>query len=154
MTSWAWPRSSYEARVLLVPLDEGSWAGETEPEGVRVLRPVAETATKSGLDAPVPSTAVEEAVHATDMVVLLVHELAAVEEAVVVEVCDAARAEGRLIAAVVVDAELGCRTSSAQRAAVVLREAVDTVVVLRDPSLATAFIDVLRGGDREKEAVR
>ncbi|MDT7725433.1 MAG: hypothetical protein QOI21_2009 [Actinomycetota bacterium] len=131
MVSWAWPRKSYEARVLVVPLDEASRAAL--PDGL-----------EDGLT-------VEQA----DMVVLLAHDLAVVDDSAVIEVCDAARADGRLIAAVIVDAELSWHGEAARRSAVVIREAVDSVVVLRDIKLANAFVDVLRGGDREAaEAAR
>jgi hypothetical protein len=87
------------------------------------------------------------------MVILLVHNLADIDDGAVIDVCDAARAEGRLIAAVIVDAELSWHGASAQRSAVIVREAVDSVVVLRDITLANAFIDVLRGGDRDTPAL-
>jgi hypothetical protein len=128
MVSWAWPRKSYEARVLVVPLDETS----------RVALP-------DGVD---DGLTVQDA----DMVVLLAHDLGVVDDSAVIEICDAARARGRLIAAVIVDAELSWRGEAARRSAVVIREAVDSVVVLRDIKLAGAFIDVLRGGDRETAA--
>jgi molybdopterin-guanine dinucleotide biosynthesis protein A len=128
MVSWAWPRKSYEARVLVVPLDETSRAAL--PEGL-----------EEGLT-------VEQA----DMVVLLAHDLGVVDDSAVTEICDEARAEGRLIAAVIVKADLNWHGEAARRSAVVIREAVDSVVVLRDIKLANAFVDVLRGGDRESAA--
>jgi hypothetical protein len=46
MVSWAWPRKSYEARVLVVPIDDPSRAatealGPNGLDGVSVLYPVA-----------------------------------------------------------------------------------------------------------------
>ncbi|GAB3004238.1 hypothetical protein LWP59_25690 [Amycolatopsis acidiphila] len=135
MASWAWPRSSYEATVLLVPLDDESTRDAVGLEGVRVFGP------EDGEPGP--------AVHTADMVVLLTCDLSVVDTELVVAVCDAARMEGRLIGAVIVDPALGWHTDAARRAAVVVRESVDTVLVLREMSTARAFIDVLRGGDRE-----
>jgi hypothetical protein len=151
-------RRSYEARVLVVPLDErGVWllrdmssAGlegvmtmAVEPRGGYVASPLAtESWTTTG------QTSSLAVVGEADMVVLLVGDLAMVDVELCRRVAHESHRSGTLIAALVVG------TPEAQDPAVnqsmaVLRKSVDMLVAVRSLRLATPFIDVLRGGARE-----
>lgn len=159
MVAWSWPRQSYEANVLVVPLEDdvARTLATLPPEHLRDVR-VFDSAVASpsrpaaGLDQPVPTSAVEAAVHDADVVLLITESLAAADTELVVEVADAARASGRLIGAAVISESASWSGSTASAAAVVLRESVDNLVVIREMSMATSFIDVLRGGERSPEA--
>ncbi|MDT7708946.1 MAG: hypothetical protein QOG20_4553 [Pseudonocardiales bacterium] len=164
MASISWTRRSYEAAVLLLPLDPaarvwlmGQDAGETEGLVVADER----LAQPSGPPDPVPPTGegvatsspLEHAVHAADVVVLLAHDLAAVDVEAVVRIGDAARATGTLLGAVVVSPGARWTDPASERSAAAIREAADSVVVLDDGRLALPFLQVLRGGARAVDLV-
>lgn len=152
-------RRSYEAAILLVVLDDRARAvlarrPSSDLEAVDVLDDltglVGALDGADGSDRPGPSSALETRVHAADMVVLLVGDLAAADTDAALAVCDTARAVGRPCVVVGLDHDAPTRPSpDADRAAVLLREAVDTLVAVRDPDLALGFVDVLRGGSRD-----
>lgn len=164
MTGISWTRRSYEAAVLLIPLDPGAraWSltrGEDDLEGITVAgaqllaeqsrfrsEPVPETGEGLAVSSPL-----EHAVHAADVVVLITHDLAAVEHETVVQVGDAARASGTLLGAVVVSAGARWQGPAELATAAVVRESADNVVILRDDRFVLGFLQVLRGGARDGE---
>lgn len=160
MASISWTRRSYEAAVLLIPVDGAarSWlAGRaaSELEGMAVAGD--ELTGPPGPPEPVPgggegtavSTPLEHAVHAADVVVVLAHDLARADGAVATRAGDTARATGTLLGAIVVSPGAHWSDPAAQRSAATLREAADSVVVLDDARLALSFLQVLRGGTRD-----
>lgn len=160
MVAWSWPRQSYEASVLVVPLESivARTLAALPPEhlnGVEVFDSAIVPPNQPAVDPdePVPTSAVEAAVHEADVVLLITESLTAADTALVVEVADAARASGRLIGAAVISESASWSGATASAAAVVLRESVDNLVVIRDMTMATSFIDVLRGGERSPETI-
>jgi hypothetical protein len=160
MASISWTRRSYEAAVLLVPLDPTArtWLtgrGADELAGIDVADVALATSAASSRSAVADDGAVavsgplEHAVHAADVVVLLAHDLAGADGDVVVRIGDTARATGTLLGAVVVSPGARWSGPAAERSAATLREAADSVVVLTDPRLVLSFLQVLRGGDRD-----
>ena len=168
--SISWTRRSYEAAVLLIPLDPRARAvlgecGEEALDGIRIadeellaaqdealinVEAFTTVATGSPGEHGAASSRLEVAVHNADIVVVLTHDLAAVDVAAVTRIGDAARSNGRLLGAVVVSPDLRWHDDAAHRAAFALREAADNVAVLSGMSLALAFFQVLRGGAREE----
>jgi hypothetical protein len=152
------PRRSYEARVLLVPLgaaalDLSDQMARAGLDGVmRALvdadslvadcRPLAEHGWR-----PAGPVALAELVADADMVVLLAADLDQVDAATCREAARSSQANGRLVAALLVGSGDG-DTPGGNTALAVLREAVDTLVVVRSLRLATPFLDTLRGGRR------
>jgi hypothetical protein len=149
MATISWSRRSYEAAVLLVPLDPDARAAlqAQEPGALHGI-----TVAGTG-DGRASSSELERAVYAADVVVLLVRDLAAVDPSLVVHIGDLARSNGTLLSAVIVSPDLIWHDAASHRSAAALREAVDTVVILSDLTLAIAFFQTLRGGtcddDRE-----
>lgn len=164
MAPISWDRRSYEATVLLVPLDPTArgWLLRQDPaalEGITVadadllpshdrLRPEPVPARGEGTAVSSP---LDHAVHDADVVVLLAHELTAVDGRSVVAVGDAARATGTLLGAVVVSPDARWAEPAAHHAATTIREAADNVVILKDSRFALPFLQVLRGGARDAE---
>jgi hypothetical protein len=145
-----WTRRSYQAQVLLVPLEGRSHAAlrsqpTTALDGISCADP---TFGGSHSDA---DQRVKQAVEQADMLVLLVHDLGEADLDLVTVVATAAHNSGKLLAAIIVNPTLRWHDEASLRAAAHLREAVDTVVVLRDLTSATAFLQTLRGGTRERE---
>jgi hypothetical protein len=144
MTAPSWTRRSYEAAVLLVPLDHRARAAlngqpVTALDGITVT-PHELTGSQDGR--------LEQAARRSDIVVLLACDLAAVDPAVVMRLDIAAHRTGASLGAMIITPDRRWSDPAAQRGAVTLREAADTVVVLGDLGLATAFLQVLRGGSR------
>lgn len=138
MAEISWTRRSYEATVLLIPLDRDAraWLGTRtggDLDGIRI----------AGERPP------DHAVHAADVVVLLVHDLAAADRDAVVQIGDAARLSGTLLGAVVVSPGARWEDPGAHRSAAAIREAADNVVILKDDRFVPAFLQVLRGGPRD-----
>ncbi|WP_069817326.1 hypothetical protein [Streptomyces sp. TP-A0874] len=163
-------RRSYEANVLVVPL--GADAVRTQEafadrglDRVMTVHGVAELGSTDRADirlacAPLhrdgwrPSATgldVDALVDGADMVVLLASDLAEVPPTLCHAVADAARAQGLLIAALIVGSE-NWDTPRGNTAMAALREAADMLVVVRGVALAAPFLDVLRGGAREPVA--
>jgi hypothetical protein len=160
------PRRSYEAHVLLVPLGADA-AGAQEAmvaRGLDGMMAVRGVTPSTGLDSKAPrldsiplgvhgwrpaagDLTVAEVVDDTDMVVLLATDLAEVPPAFCLMAAEAARANGSLIAALVVGSG-NWDTPQGNTAMAALREAVDMLVVVRGLDLAAPFLDVLRGGRR------
>ncbi|TQL66961.1 hypothetical protein FB381_0832 [Nocardioides albertanoniae] len=150
-------RRSYEARVLMVPLGAGNAALADQlvglgVDGVRVLTgaDLVDATTKplgeSAWEPPSPAST-GQVTEAADMVVLVATDLADAPVDTVREVCEAARAGGDLIAAVLV-APQNWDTPAGAAAMVTLRQEVDMLVTVRGPKLLAALLDVLRGGPR------
>lgn len=127
---------SYRADVLLVPLEPRSRTAVTSPAPHDALDGI----TVSGTDTP---WAVRTC---PDVVVMLTHDLAAVEAGLATRVGASARASGALVGAIVISPDRGWHGSEARSAAAELRAAADTVVVLSGMSPAVALLRVLRGG--------
>ncbi|MER7868007.1 hypothetical protein ACWDTQ_01070 [Streptomyces cellulosae] len=128
---------SYQADVLLVPLEPRSRTAVTSPAPHDALDGI----TVSGTDTPLGGTDSRP-----DVVVMLTHDLAAVEAGLATRVGASARASGALVGAIVISPDRGWHGSEARSAAAELRAAADTVVVLSGMSPAVALLRVLRGG--------
>jgi hypothetical protein len=150
-------RRSYEACVLLVPLDERAiWLtremASSGLDGVMTMRgrgngyQLAPLASESWF--PAGTTDTLDVVVEADITVLVVGELGQVDAALCRAVASEAEAAGTLLAALVIG-QAQIDDPSADEAMVTLRQAVDMLVVVRSLRLATPFIDVLRGGPRE-----
>lgn len=154
-------RRYYEARVLLVPHGPSARAAEAEMrdlglDGVMTvhrtpdgspdlrLRPVA----THGWTRRATVGAVGEAVTGADIVVHLAADLTEVDAAVCGSAAEAARESGALSAGLVVRPD-GTGTPAGDTAMAALRAAADMLVLVRGPGLAAAFLDKLRGGQRE-----
>lgn len=151
--SISWTRRSYEATVLLIPLDREARAAleareDTALTGITIADEgllAEQDRTDLGQD-EAASTRLELAVHEADIVIMHTHDLAEVDREAVERVGDAARPSGKLLGAVVISHDLSWRDSASNHAATTLREVADNVVVLSDVSLAVPFFQVLRGG--------
>lgn len=170
MAEKSWTRRSYEATVLLVPLDDAARAwldaqghGDDGLAGIRVagtdllaVRPRPEPVPAAGEGRAV-SSPLEHAVHEADVVVMFTHDLAAVDRDEVVRIGDAARMSGKLLGAVIISPGARWEAAEAHRSATALRESADNVVILKDDRFVLSFLQVLRGGPGEvrtnKEAV-
>ncbi|MGW2340518.1 hypothetical protein [Streptomyces sp. NPDC001661] len=145
MSTFPWTRRSYEADVLLVPLDPTARASLTalrdELPGITVAE-----------DRP-PTDVLPRDVERADVITLLVRDLAAVDHATVVRLGEAARAAGTLLGAVVVTPDLGWSGDQENAAAAVVREHADTVVVVPDMPPVLHLLQVLRGGSRDTTEV-
>jgi hypothetical protein len=162
MAESSWTRRSYEAAVLLIPLDPQarSWLatrGGDDLAGITVADEQLLNAQQHFRPEPVPPTGeglavsspLEHAVHDADVVVLLTHDLAVVDRAAVEHLGDAARLSGTLLGAVVVSPGARWDDPEAHRSATTVREAADNVVILKDDRFVLAFLQVLRGGTRD-----
>ncbi|MFI5610256.1 hypothetical protein [Amycolatopsis sp. NPDC051903] len=162
MAEVSWPRRSYEAGVLLIPLDDDARAWATartgrELAGITAADAFLLSAQESFEPEPLPvtgeghavSSPVERAVHEADVVVLFAHDLAAVDRGAVGAIGDAARLAGKLLGAIVVSPGARWAEPAAHRAVTAIREAADNVVILKDDTFVTAFLQVLRGGARD-----
>jgi hypothetical protein len=160
-------RRSYEARVLVVPLghDAGRAQATMVRQGLHGLMTVRGVTASTGADGDVSrlgsvplgehgwrpaadELSVTDLVDTADVMVLLATDLAEVPARLCLDLAAAARANGSLIAGLVV----GSQTWDAPEgntAMAVLRQAVDMLVVVRGTDLAAHFLDVLRGGPRE-----
>lgn len=163
MADISWPRRSYEATVLLVPLDPEAWAwlaarrndeldgiftadtGWLEEQARARSEPVPETGEGRAVSSPL-----DHAVHDADVVVLFTRDLTAVDGAAVVQVGDTARSSGTLLGAVVVSRDARWEQPSEMATAAVIRDAADNVVILRDDRFVLGFLQVLRGGARDE----
>jgi hypothetical protein len=154
-------RRFYEARVLIVPHGPSALAAEAEMRelglnGVMTVHPPAgdspdlsvQPIATGGWTRQVPVGSVGEAVAWADIVVLLAADLAEVDATVCRTAAEAARESGALIAALVVRPD-STDTAAGNTSMAALRAAVDMLVIVRGPELAAAFLDVLRGGQRQ-----
>lgn len=168
MAEKSWTRRSYEATVLLVPLDDAARAwldaqggGDDGLAGIRVpgpdllaVRPRPEPVPAEGEgEGRAVSSPLEHAVHEADVVVMFTHDLTAVDRDEVVRIGDAARMSGKLLGAVIVSPGARWEAAEAHRSATALREAADNVVILKDDRFVLSFLQVLRGGPREPAPV-
>jgi hypothetical protein len=141
MAATSWTRRSYEAAVLLVPLDPQARVALNGQAAALDGITVAPRELPGSQDGRL-----EQAACRADVVVLLAYDLAAVDPAVVARLDSAAHRAGASVGAVVISPDRRWSDPAAQRGAVTLREASDTVLVLGDLALAMAFVQVLRGG--------
>lgn len=137
MTQHILTRHSYEATVLLAPLDGRARAALDGPAardlaGITIAEPAGER--------------LDQAVAGADMVIMLSYDLGAVDPAVVSRLGGGARDTGAPLGTIIVTPDRRWTEPDAQRGAVILREASDTVVVLGDLAPAIAFLQVLHGG--------
>ncbi|MFS8522641.1 MAG: hypothetical protein FWJ87_14950 [Micromonosporaceae bacterium] len=154
-------RRYYEARVLVVPHGPSARAAEKEMrdlglDGVMTvhrvpddspdlrLRPVA----THGWTRQATVGAIGEAVTGADIVVHLATDLTEVDVTVCNSAADAAQEAGALSAALVVRPD-GTGTPAGDTAMAALRTVADMLVIVRGPGLAAAFLDELRGGQRD-----
>lgn len=150
MPTSSWTRRSYEAAVLLVPLDPRA-RGALNAQPSTALDGI--TLAQQELFGS-PDDRLEQAAHRADIVVLLAYDLTAVDGSVVARLGRAAHRSGALLCAVVVTPDRRWSEPAAQSSAVTLREAADTVVVLGDLDPAIAFLQVVRGGSRQEVPVQ
>ncbi|MDT7654597.1 MAG: hypothetical protein QOI36_6003 [Pseudonocardiales bacterium] len=164
MATISWTRRSYEATVLLIPLDPAArtWIDTREAvalDGITVAD-AGLLARQDGFQPePVPATGegtatsspLDLAIQDADVIVVLCQDLTAVDIGTVVHIGDAARATGTLLGAVIVTPDARWSGHTAQQVATTIREAADNVILLKNPALALAFLQVLRGGTREAE---
>jgi hypothetical protein len=161
----SWTRRSYEATVLLIPLDAEArtWIdtqGATALEGITVAdagllarqdafrpQPVPATGEGTATSSPIDLAIDDDA----DVVVVLCRDLAAVDVQTVMSIGDAARVAGTLLGAVLITPDARWSGHAAQRGATAIREAADNVILLKDSALALAFLHVLRGGTHDGE---
>ncbi|MFI8992962.1 hypothetical protein [Streptomyces sp. NPDC053542] len=140
MSTHSWTRRSYEADVLLVPLDPTARAAVTAlPDEL------------PGITVPGASPLVDSRQHVehADVITLLIHDLAAIDHDAVVRLGEAARATGTLLGAVVVTPDLGWSGADEDAAAAVVRDHADTVVIVPDMPPVLHLLQVLRGGTRD-----
>ena len=153
-------RLSYQARILVVPLGASGNALVQSMAGngltnVRIVTDAGQSAVcvrdiQAVIGAEITETAADLAASA-DMMILLGSELLEVPADFVATAAGAARANGVLLAGVLVDQQNWESAQGAESVAVLRRE-LDMLVSVRDVSLATAFIDVLKGGRRQTGA--
>lgn len=137
-------RHSYEASVFLVALDGRARSALDGPAAEHLSG-----ITIASADLPESDDGhLEKAAASADMVIMLSYDLALVDSAVVARLVSAAYAAGAPLGAVIIAPDRRWTEPEAQRGAVILREASDTVVVLGDLAPAIAFLQVLRGGSR------
>lgn len=156
-------RRSYEARVLLVPLGASAerLVAEMASEGLdgieclfvgedfNRVRPLAARGWWNDGGEADPA----HVVAAADMAVLLARDLTEASPVVCHQISAAAEAHGVLIAALLVGSDHGAESADSfagDNAMVALRESTDMLVTVRSLRLATPFLDVLRGGARDK----
>jgi hypothetical protein len=137
-------RRSYEAEVLLVPLDNRA---RSALNGLAAEALAEITVTPPELPRTLDGR-LEEAARRADIVIMLSYDLGAVDPAVVARLDKAAHGTGAPLGTVIIAPDCRWTEPSAQRGALTLRESSDTVVVLGDLAPAVAFLQVLRGGTR------
>ncbi|KAF0965610.1 hypothetical protein [Rhodococcus sp. T7] len=147
-------RLSYVARILLVPLGESGHqlvtemaaAGLTDVHVVTEHSPNTATARDINADIAVPRR-IDELNAESDMVILIGSVLSQVPVGFATTMAEAARQSGNLLAGVLVDQQDWDSPQGAEAMAV-LRMELDMLVSITQVSLATAFVDVLKGGYR------
>ncbi|WAP53815.1 hypothetical protein [Streptomyces sp. S465] len=140
MPTNSWTRRSYEADVLLVPLDP---AARTSAAALIDQLPGITVADGA------PLADEQEYLERADVITLLVRDLAAVDHDTVIRLGHAARDTGTLLGAVVVTPCLAWSGADEDAAAAVVREYADTVVIVRDMPPVLHLLQVLRGGSRD-----
>ncbi|WP_186301187.1 hypothetical protein [Rhodococcus sp. WB9] len=147
-------RLSYVARIVLVPLgesgrrlvDQMAAAGLTE---VRVVTEHApnEVAVRDINADTTTMRCIDELATESDMVILIGSVLPQVPVGFATTMAEAARQSGNLLAGVLVDQQDWDSQQGAEAMAV-LRMELDMLVSITQVDLATAFVDVLKGGYR------
>ncbi|RVW01969.1 hypothetical protein [Rhodococcus xishaensis] len=157
MTDTSPRRVSYEARILLVPLGSSglSTVEQMASAGLTGVRVVTEQGASSvavrAIDATDESTeSLDDLVAASDMVILIGSRLPEVPVRFASAMADSARRSGNLLAGVLVDQQ-DWESSLGAEALAVLRMELDMLVSISQVSMATAFIDVLKGGYRTEK---
>lgn len=149
-------RLSYEARILVVPLGasglslvEAMAAGSLT--NIRIVTDAGQSAASVRDIHDAAGTEFTETVAdlaaSADMMILLGSDLPQVPADFVATVARTARANGVLLAGVLVDQQ-NWEAAEGADAMAVLRRELDMLVSVREVGLATAFIDVLKGGRR------
>lgn len=162
MAEISWTRRSYEAGVLLIPLDPDAraWAAARTDGalgGITIAGAQLLSAQRRFEPEPVPasgegkavSSPLEQAMHEADVVVLFTHDLAVVDPRLVSEIGDAARLAGKLLGAMVISPGVRWEQPAAHQAVTTIRESVDNVIVLKDDRFVLAVLQVLRGGTHD-----
>ncbi|ASR36563.1 hypothetical protein BAY61_17905 [Prauserella marina] len=161
MAEISWTRRSYEAGVLLIPLEREarSWTGAHADAlaGITVAGEALLPAQRRFEPEPVPesgegravSSPLDHAMHGADVVVLFTLDLGAVDREAVTQLGDAARLSGTLLGTIVVSPGARWERPDAHGAMTSIREAADNVVILKDDGFVLAFLHVLRGGPQE-----
>ncbi|MGO4856867.1 hypothetical protein [Arthrobacter sp. 2MCAF14] len=154
-------RLSYQARILVVPLGaSGNALVQSMAAGgltnMRIVADAGQSAAsvrdiRAAVGSEITETVADLAASA-DMMVLLGSDLTQVPSAFVATLAKAARANGLLLAGVLVDQQ-NWESARGAYALTVLRRELDMLVFVREVGLATAFIDVLKGGRRKPVAV-
>jgi hypothetical protein len=150
-------RLSYEARILVVPLGASGDAlvrslAAANLTNIRIVTDAGQSAASVRDIQAAAGTDITETVadlaSSADMMILLGSDLTQVPSAFVTTVAKAARANGVLLAGVLVDQQ-NWKSARGAYAVTVLRRELDMLVSVREAGLAAAFIDVLKGGRRK-----
>lgn len=150
-------RLSYEARILVAPLGASGDAlvqsmAADSLSNIRIVTDAAHSAAFVRDIHAAAGTEVSETVadlaSSADMMILLGSNLLQVPGDFVATLAGAARANGVLLAGVLVDQQ-NWESAQGSAAMAVLRRELDMLVSVREIGLATAFIDVLKGGRRK-----
>ncbi|MBX4171456.1 hypothetical protein SAMN04490240_0981 [Rhodococcus pyridinivorans] len=147
-------RMSYVARILLVPLgksgddlvEQMARAGLTDVDVVTAHSPAEAAVRDINAEATVVRR-IDELVTESDMVILIGSVLPQVPIGFATAMAEAARESGNLLAGVLIDQQDWDSPQGAEAMAV-LRMELDMLVSITQVSLATAFVDVLKGGYR------
>ncbi|EID80514.1 MULTISPECIES: hypothetical protein [Rhodococcus] len=147
-------RLSYAARILLVPLGESGHRvveqmaakGLTEVQVVTEHAP-SEVAVRDINADTTTMRRIDELATESDMVILIGSVLPQVPVGFATTMAEAARQSGNLLAGVLVDQQDWDSQRGAEAMAV-LRMELDMLVSITQVDLATAFVDVLKGGYR------
>jgi hypothetical protein len=155
-------RLSYEARILVVPLGASGDAlvqsmAADNLTNIRIAYDAAHSAASVRDIHADPGTEITETVAdlaaSADMMILLGSDLLQVPGRFVAAMAGAARANGVLLAGVMVDQQ-NWESDRGADAMAVLRRELDMLVSVREVGLAAAFIDVLKGGRRNGAEAR
>jgi hypothetical protein len=153
-------RLSYEARILVVPLGASGDAlvQSMAADNLSNIRIVTDAAHSAAFVRDIHATTgteitetVADLAASADMMILLGSDLLQVPGDFVTTVARAARANGVLLAGVLVDQQ-NWEAAEGAGAMAVLRRELDMLVSVREVGLATAFVDVLKGGRRKPKA--
>jgi hypothetical protein len=150
-------RLSYEARILVVPLGASGdalvrSAAAGNLTNIRIVADAGQSAASVRDIQAAAGTNITETVAdlaaSADMMILLGSDLTQVPSVFVATVAKAARANGVLLAGVLVDQQ-NWDSARGAYSLTVLRRELDMLVSVREAGLAAAFIDVLKGGRRK-----
>lgn len=156
--SYLTSRAYYKARILLVPMGASgaALAVSMSEAGLRQVRLAAPAGAPDDIvtwdigttEAVISTEKIGDLMAATDMMVFLGSRLEEIPNVFVEALAIAGRAEGTLLAGVLVGVG-GWESESGATSVVVLRRELDMLVTVKKIDLARDFIEVLKGGAQE-----